>query len=149
MTPTAAAITAVLVLLLGLGGYAAHQRAMNRQLESAALLLREAALASAQNTRDRETDIAERDAVIAARDTQIDRIIESTRRHAALLAELRSATHAALDRIAQEPDDGCLDRPLPERLRALPRTVPAGTAPADRGAALPAAVHARPTAVAG
>jgi hypothetical protein len=142
MSPTAAVITAVLVLLLGLGGYAAHQRAMNAQLQVSAQLLRDAAQTSAQTTRDRESDIAQRDAQLRDRDAQIDRIIESTRHHAAQLAELRSATHAALDRIAQEPDDGCLDRTIPERLRTTPRTVPAATAPADRGAAMQDAAHA-------
>ena len=86
MSPTAAVITAVLVLLLGLGGYAAHQRAMNAQLQVSAQLLRDAAQTSAQTTRDRESDIAQRDAQLRDRDAQIDRIIESTRHHAAQLA---------------------------------------------------------------
>ncbi|MCK5770927.1 hypothetical protein [Algiphilus sp.] len=46
------------------------------------------------------------------------------------LTQLREATRHVQDRIRRSPDDGCLDRPVPERLRQLP-----GAPAADRARA--------------
>jgi uncharacterized protein HemX len=61
---------------------------------------------------------------------RLDALAAAITAQRAYIARLQETTRHALDRIRSRPDDGCLDRPVPDGLRELP-----GAPPADRARA--------------
>lgn len=130
------ALAVVVAIALVVGGYVLHLRVVNQHLQTSGSLLRDAAQASKGAADRSAAELAEREALL-------NRLVDAQRQHAALLEELRSTTHAALERIKAEPDDGCLDRPIPNRLRTTPAAVSARRLAAAGGDALPGTAHPR------
>lgn len=62
---------------------------------------------------------------------RLDALAAAITAQRAYLARLQETTRHALDRIRSRPDDGCLDRLVPDGLRELPRTPAADRARAS------------------
>ncbi|MEQ8511555.1 MAG: hypothetical protein RJP96_14815 [Algiphilus sp.] len=82
--------------------------------------------------REDEREAHEALAATAAANEQITQrlsgLAAAIRSQRAQLETLRRDTRAITERIRRAPDDGCLDRPIPDGLRILPESVAAGGA---------------------
>lgn len=106
-------LAALIAALIAMGGYALHLRG---QVERAEILRAHAAARAAQA----EGAVADAGTQVQAIGDRLDQIVEAQRQHVAAVAHLRRHYAELLDLIRAQPDDGCLDRAIPDRLRPVP-----------------------------